>query len=142
MNVYQVQENLKMAIASAKGLGIKMVGVDPNDFIKKTPHIMLGTLWQSIRLAISKKITLKDTPEIMRLAEDGEELKDLLKLAPEVILIRWVNFHLKEAGQEKRVSNLGTDLSDSTALFHVLNRLDKEKCTLDGIDNEDLEARA
>ena len=30
----------------------------------------------------------------MRLAEEGEELTDLMKLAPDVILIRWVNYHL------------------------------------------------
>lgn len=47
---------------------------------------------------MAKKITLKDTPEIMRLAEEGEELKDLQKLPVETILIRWVNFHLKKAG--------------------------------------------
>lgn len=56
------------------------------------------------------KLNLKDTPEIMRLAEEGEELKDLNKLKPEDLLIRWINFHLKEAGQERRVANLGKDL--------------------------------
>lgn len=121
MNVYQVKENLQMGIAAAKGLGIKMVGVDSNDFINKTPHMILGFLWQAIKMSLSKKITLKDTPEIMRLAEEGEELADLLKLNPETILIRWINYHLKQAGQEKRIKNLGKDLSDSVALFHVLN---------------------
>jgi hypothetical protein len=77
MNVYQIKENLQMGIAAAKGLGIKMVGVDSNDFINKTPHMVLGCLWQAIRIVTSKSITLKDTPEIMRLAEEGEELKDL-----------------------------------------------------------------
>jgi hypothetical protein len=113
MNVYQVKENLQMGIAAAKGLGIKMIGVDSNDFINKTPHMILGFLWQAIRMSLSKKITLKDTPEIMRLAEEGEELADLLKLSPETILIRWVNYHLKKAGQERRIKNLGKDLSDS-----------------------------
>lgn len=45
MNVYQIQENLKMGISGAKALGIKMVGVDANDFIKKVPHLVLGTVW-------------------------------------------------------------------------------------------------
>lgn len=34
--------------------------------------------------------------------------------------------------QERRVANLGHDLSDSFALTHVLNRLDKG-CSLDSI---------
>jgi plastin-1 len=47
---------------------------------------------------MTQKIDLKHCPEIMRLAEEGEELKDLVKLAPETILIRWINYHLKKAG--------------------------------------------
>jgi len=38
MNVYQVKENLQMAIAAAKGLGIKLVGINSSDFINKVPH--------------------------------------------------------------------------------------------------------
>jgi len=37
---------------------------------------------------------------------------------------------------------LGKDLSDSEALFYVLNQLDGSKCTLDGIDDADLVSRA
>lgn len=57
-------------------------------------------------------------------------------------MIRWINYHLGKAGQTRKVTNLGKDLSDSFALFHVLNQLDNEKCPLDGIDDEDLEKRA
>lgn len=98
MNVYQVKENLNMGIAACKGLGIKMIGIDSNDFINKVPHMILGCLWQTIRKCITQKISLKDTPEIMKLGEEGEELKDILKLTPETILIRWLNYHLKKAG--------------------------------------------
>lgn len=103
MNVYHVQENCRMGIAAAKGLGIKMIGIDANDFIKKTPHLILGCVWQVNKMLLSQHINLKDTPEIMRLAKDGEELHDLLKLSPDVILIRWINFHLEKEGVDKRV---------------------------------------
>ena len=63
---------------------------------------------------------MKDIPEIMRLAKDGEELADLNKLPPEQILIRWMNFHLKNAGQNE-ITNLGKDIADSKACLHVLN---------------------
>jgi|TARA_B110000285_G_scaffold132691_1_gene148902 hypothetical protein len=49
-------------------------------------------------MALAKKISLKDTPEIMRLALEGEDLQALNKLPPDQLLIRWVNFHLKAAG--------------------------------------------
>lgn len=91
---------------------------------------------------VSKSITLKDCPEIMRLAKEGETLQDLMKLSPETILIRWVNYHLEKAGQERRISNLGNDIADSFALMHVLNRLDAAKCPIDGINEPDLDVRA
>lgn len=62
LNVYQIKENLQMGIASSKGLGIKMVGVNSNDFINKIPHMMLGSIWQLIRLKFTQKISLKDCP--------------------------------------------------------------------------------
>ena len=52
--------------------------------------------------------------------DEGEELTALLKLKAEEILIRWMNFHLVAAGQEK-ITNLGSDLKDSRKLIYVLN---------------------
>lgn len=78
----------------------------------------------------------------MRLAEEGESLEDLMKLPPEHILIRWVNYHLAKNNQSRRIKNLGKDTADSFAMYHVLNRLDKDQCSLDGIDNDDLVQRA
>lgn len=78
----------------------------------------------------------------MRLAKDGEELADLMKIPPEEILVRWINFHLKAAGQDRVVTNLGKDLKDSQALYYVLNQLDKAKCPLTHKDHPDEITRA
>jgi len=45
MTVYKIHENIKMAIAAAKSLGIKLIGIDPRDFINKTPHMILTFVW-------------------------------------------------------------------------------------------------
>jgi len=66
-----------------------------------------------MRLYLTKSIDLKQCPEIMRLAEDGEQLQDLLKLPPETILIRWINYHLRKEKIDRKVNNLGGDLKDS-----------------------------
>lgn len=95
-----------------------------------------------MRLYLTKSIDLKNCPEIMRLALEGEELTDLVKLPPETILIRWINFHLDKSGVDRRVTNLGKDLSDSKVLLYVLNRLEPSKCSLQGIDEEDNIKRA
>ena len=69
----------------------------------------------------------------MRLAQDGEQLIDLLKLLPEQILFRWVNFHLTNAENTSWITNFGVDLHDSKALLLLLNQLDAEKCPLDAL---------
>jgi len=51
----------------------------------------------------------------------------------EDILVRWINYHNKKNGSDRVVTNLGKNLADSFALTHVLNRLDKDKCNLDGL---------
>lgn len=143
LNAYQIGENLKLAFAACKGsLGLKIIGVGPSDFMKKVPHLILGVIWRVVRQIAVQHIQLKECPEIMRLAEEGETLEDLMKLPPETILIRWVNFHLAKNNQSRRIKNLGKDTADSFAMFHVLNRLDATQCSLDGIDNDDLVARA
>ena len=140
LNIYKVRENLNQAITACAGM-VKLIGIGADTFLEKTPHLVLGVIWQIIRLISVKSVSLKDVPEIMRLANDGEELADLLKLPPENILIRWMNFHLRNAGQ-KEIANLGKDLKDSKSLLYVLNQLDKEKCSLDGLTEEDELKRA
>lgn len=104
--------------------------------------MLLGVCFQLARLMAVKKIDLRECPELFRLLNDGEELSDLLKLPPEHILIRWINYHLKEAGQDRRVKNLGKDLQDSEAMYYVLNQLDKQKCPLTHKDEPDQVKRA
>lgn len=108
LNIYKVRENLDQFFSGCKGI-IKVVGVDAQSFLDKTPNLMLAIIWQIVRLIAVKAVSLKDCPQIMRLAKDGEELADLMKLPPEEILKRWLNYHLARAGQPE-VNNLGRDL--------------------------------
>jgi hypothetical protein len=45
MNVYEINQNLKMGLAAAKASGIKLIGVSSQDFIAKTPHLVLTFVW-------------------------------------------------------------------------------------------------
>lgn len=140
LNIYKVRENLDQFFAACRGL-IKIIGIDAQSFLDKTPNLMLAVLWQIIRLLATQAINLKDCNEIFRLLKDGEELADLMKLPPEEILKRWLNYHLAKAG-EAPVNNLGKDLADSQKLMIVLNQLDPANCSKDGIDEADLVKRA
>jgi hypothetical protein len=77
IDIYRVKENLNLAIAAAKGVGCKIHGINPEAFIEKKPHLILGYLWQILRLQALKEISLQSVPEIIRLAKEGEELVDL-----------------------------------------------------------------
>jgi hypothetical protein len=108
-NIFEVRQNIELALTAAKGR-IKLVGVNASAFLEKKPHLLLGVSWQLARKVSTSKIDLKDCPEIYRLLKDGEDIKDLMKLPPEDILIRWINYHLRKAGQTRQVNNLGKDL--------------------------------
>lgn len=58
-----------------------------------------------------------------------EELHTFVKLPPEQILIRWVNYHLTRAGTSRRITNFGSDILDSEIYSILLNQL-SSTCTL------------
>ena len=67
-------------------------------FLQKVgvPHLILGLLWQIIRHALLKNISLSKNVNIMALLKPGETLADLENLTPENVLIRWMNHHLEK----------------------------------------------
>lgn len=66
-------------------------------------------------------VDLKQNPFLIKLKKEDEELADLLKLSKEELLLRWFNYHLKNAGTERRVNNFGKDLKDGEAYVILLN---------------------
>lgn len=99
MNKYAIVTNINQAITAAKG-HIKMVGVTDHAFTDRNEHIILGVLTQLAHILAFGKLELRNCPEIMVLKYEDEDLSSFLKLTPEDILIRWVNFHLAAAGQQ------------------------------------------
>ena len=72
--------------------------------------------------------------------------KAALELPADLIVLRWVNFHLRSAGYTKVVENLGSDLQDSEELAVVLSRCSRH-CESPAVvsaklRNVDIEARA
>ena len=56
------------------------------------------------------------------LVED-ETIDRLMKLSPEDILHRWVNYHLKRAGTDRRCENFMSDISDSVVYAYLLPQI-------------------
>ena len=98
--------------------------------IEGRPILVLGLIWQIVKIQLLSTITLKNYPELVRLLAEDEEMGDLLKLSPEQILLRWVNFHLAEANHPKRVSNFAKDITDSEAYLVLLHQIAPEVCPM------------
>jgi len=141
MNTYMQTENLNLAINSAKGIGCSVVNVGAKDIQDGTEHIILGLIWQIVRIGLLASITLANHPELYRLLEPGEEIGDLLKLSPEQILLRWFNYHLKQAKHPRKVANFGGDIKDSENYTVLLSQLDS-RCDKSALALSDPVARA
>jgi len=97
LNAFHMTENNNIVIESAKGIGCSVVNIGSGDIIEVREHLILGLIWQVIRRGLLGKIDIKLHPELYRLLEDGETLEQFLRLPPEQILLRWFNYHLKNA---------------------------------------------
>ncbi|THD25658.1 L-plastin [Fasciola hepatica] len=122
-HVFNVNENLTLAINSAAAIGCCVVNIGPDDIEKKKRHIVLGLIWQLIRRGLVDSITLEHHGELICLLQDGETPEDLLRLKPEELLIRWVNYHLMHAGSSRRMTNYNSDLKDSEIYAILLDQI-------------------
>mmetsp|Transcript_25513 Transcript_25513/g.43022 ORF Transcript_25513/g.43022 Transcript_25513/m.43022 type:complete len:634 (+) Transcript_25513:72-1973(+) len=130
LNVYTKTENLNLALNAAKSIGCQVVNIGAQDLIEGRPILILGLMWQIIRMQLLSQISIKNYPELVLLLDDGEDLAALLKLTPEDILLRWFNYHLKNAGSARRVKVWTKDLVDSECYSVLLNQLNPAQCSL------------
>ncbi|XP_044007158.1 plastin-2 [Aphidius gifuensis] len=123
LTLYKKHENLTLALSSAQAIGCNIVNIDAHDLTKGSPHLVLGLLWQIIRIGLFNQITLENCPGLATLLQDGERIEDLLKLSPEAILLRWVNHHLENAGISRRCHNFQSDITDSEIYSHLIKQI-------------------
>ncbi|XP_071490940.1 plastin-3-like [Diadema antillarum] len=134
LNVYTRSENLTLALNSAKAIGCSIVNIDPQDLQQGVPHLVLGVLWQIIRIGLFAKIDLHNVPGLIHLLHEGEELEDLQKLSPEELLIRWVNYHLEQSGSPRRIKDFSGDIKDSEVYDILLRQICPSEIALQRFD--------
>ncbi|OQO11471.1 Fimbrin [Cryoendolithus antarcticus] len=142
LNAFHMTENNNIVIESAKGIGCSVVNIGSGDIIEVREHLILGLIWQVIRRGLLGKIDIKLHPELYRLLEDGETLEQFLRLPPEQILLRWFNYHLKNAGWQRRVQNFSKDVKDGENYTVLMNQLKPEICSRGPLQTPDLLQRA
>lgn len=131
LSMFHMTENNNVAVNSAKAIGCSIVNIGSEDIIHGKQHLVLGLIWQIIKMGLFAKITLRSHPELYRLLESNETIDELLKLPPDMILLRWFNYHLKQAKHNRKVSNFSSDVQDSECYTILLNQLCPKKCSLD-----------
>ncbi|EEH37540.1 fimbrin [Paracoccidioides lutzii Pb01] len=142
LNAFHMTENNNIVINSAKGIGCSVVNIGSGDIIEVREHLILGLIWQVIRRGLLGKIDIKLHPELYRLLEEDETLEQFLRLPPEQILLRWFNYHLKNAKWDRRVNNFSNDVKDGENYTILLNQLAPDICSRAPLQTSDLLQRA
>ncbi|XP_047982877.1 fimbrin-5-like isoform X3 [Salvia hispanica] len=142
LNPWERNENHNLCLNSAKAIGCTVVNIGTQDLIEARPHLVVGLMSQIIKIQLLSDLDLKKTPQLVELVEDTNDVEELMGLAPEKVLLKWMNFHLKRAGFEKQVTNFSSDLKDGEAYAHLLNALAPELGTNSTLETTDPTERA
>jgi len=115
ISIFKQHENLTLAINSAKAIGCVVIGIDSHTLNSSQGKkwLVLGLVWQLIKMYLFKQISISNVPGLINLLMDGEDIADLMKLSPEQLLLRWVNYQLDKAGSTKKIKNFNEDIKDS-----------------------------
>ena len=117
-----------------------MIGIDSHTLNSSQGKkwLVLGIVWQLIKMYLFKQITITQVPGLINLLLPGEDINDLLKLSPEHLLQRWVNYQLEkvrnvfnyqsyqslsQAGSSRRIKNFTEDIKDSEVYTELINQI-------------------
>lgn len=144
MSLFQINENNNLVVEAAKSIGVKTTNIGAGDLREgaQKPHLVLGVVWQLVKIQLLAAINLKNHPELIRLLRDDETLADLMAMPAEKLLLRWFNFHLEAAGHNRRVKNFGRDVCDSENYTVLLNQIRPGKCDKAALQMKDKKKRA
>lgn len=127
INVYKMDENLKLAINAAASIGCRIVNISASSIRDGKIHLIMGMIWQVMRIYLLERISIKNNPGIILLAEEGESAKDIMQLSGEKILVRWIRYELVQAGQTIQVKEIsGSEFKDLIVLCYVMSQIDKQ----------------
>ncbi|XP_057978794.1 fimbrin-1-like isoform X2 [Malania oleifera] len=142
LNPWERNENHTLCLNSAKAIGCTVVNIGTQDLVEGRPHLILGLISQIIKIQLLADLNLKKTPQLVELVDDSKDVEELMGLAPEKVLLKWMNFHLQKAGYKKPVTNFSSDVKDGEAYAYLLNVLAPEHCSPSTLDTKDAAERA
>nr|GEX15569.1 fimbrin-1-like [Tanacetum cinerariifolium] len=57
-----------------------------------------------------RDLNLRKMPQLVELVDNNNDVEELMTLASEKVLLKWMNFPFKKAGYKKPVTNFSSDL--------------------------------
>lgn len=121
--VFDATSNVNRVLEGVGKLGLRMTNCGPFDIIHANRKIVLGLLWHIMRAYLLANVGVSGHPELVYLLEEREGVQQLCELGPEVILTRWVNYHIKRDGTDRRLTNFAEDLEDGEVILRLLRRV-------------------
>ncbi|TPP56588.1 Plastin-3 [Fasciola gigantica] len=123
LTTFQMHENITLALNSARAIGCNVVNIGAGDILNGTKHLLLGLLWQIIKIGLLKQINVVAHAELATLLDGDETISDFAKLSPEDILIRWVNYHLQGTESDTRMHNFTMDIRNCEVYAYLVEKI-------------------
>ncbi|CAK9293286.1 unnamed protein product [Gordionus sp. m RMFG-2023] len=144
LSIFKKHENLNLAVNSARAIGVNTTNIHAEDFLKERAHLILSFLRQLIILGLFARLDLKSHPGLQVLLKPNEELSDFIKMSPEKILMRWVNYQLALAKCKRRMKNFTKDVQDCEIFSNLIRQIAPREVpiTMDAMIEPNLTKRA
>jgi hypothetical protein len=79
--------------------------------------LILGLLWQIIRLQVLSDVTVEAYPELNLIISSSDDNESRI---PEKLLLKWMNFHLEGVEPKIMLKNFSSDLQVMVMFIYIL----------------------
>uniref|UniRef100_A0A665T6U5 Plastin-3 n=1 Tax=Echeneis naucrates TaxID=173247 RepID=A0A665T6U5_ECHNA len=104
LTAFTTQENLNLALNSASAIGCQVVNIGAQDLKEGKPHLVLGLLWQIIKIGLFADIELSRNEGTLKRA-------------------RYLNQYVEKCHASRKINVHTEIIKDSKAYFHLLEQI-------------------
>ncbi|KAJ3292371.1 hypothetical protein HK104_005337 [Borealophlyctis nickersoniae] len=117
-------ENGAVLLDACKNVGLQVHNIGPEDIVNGVPHLLLGLIWQIIKLGLVSKVKANHLTRTGISSTDAAANEVLTTPdSHEAILLSWVNDHLRAAGCPRKIENFSSDLADCECYAYLIARV-------------------
>jgi plastin-1 len=125
-NKTDVIQNHNLCLNSAMAIGCNVPASMSQSLLEGNVPDIMTFISEIVKIGLLSSVSLAFCRELVQLKEENESGKQFLNLLPEMLLLRWVNYHLKRSGVAP-VTNLSLSIKDGVVYNHLLHQLYPQK---------------